>query len=83
MTWDQLAGYVGYATGLRLVAPGLDAATLLRTLVLVHACDAVMCHLFAHNNGYSKRFWTIAGFVFGIWAVVVLILLPSRRPPPQ
>jgi len=38
-----------------------------------------MCRLFAHNNGYPKNLWTVLGFVFGIWAVAVLIILPRRR----
>ena len=80
MTWDVI---LGYATGIRLVAPGIDPGTLLRTLVVVNTCDAVMCYLFAHNNGYSKRFWTVAGFVFGAWAMALLILLTRREAPPQ
>jgi hypothetical protein len=36
-----------------------------------------MCRLFAHN-GYSKNLWTVLGFVCGIWAVAVLIVLPKR-----
>jgi hypothetical protein len=83
--WDTL---LGYATGLRLFDPTMDAATLARTALVVHVCDAIMCRLFAHNNGYSKNAWTLLGLVFGIWAVAVLILLPKRPragsaiPPP-
>ncbi len=82
MTWDVL---LGYATGLRLVAPDMDPGTLLRTLLVINICNAVMCRLFAHNNGYSKSWWTVAGFILGIWAVATLIMLPSRRTrhPPQ
>ena len=77
MTWDVL---LGYFTGLRLLAPELDPATLVRTAAVVHTCDAIMCRLFAHNNGYPKNTWTVLGFLFGIWAVTVLILLPKRAP---
>ena len=75
MSWDVV---LGYATGLRLVNPAIDAATLLRTVLLLHICDAVLCRLFAHNNGYGKNLWTTLGFVFGIWAVAILLLLPKR-----
>ena len=75
MTWDLL---LGYFTGLRFVASQMDPATLLRTALVVHTCDSIMCRLFAHNNGYPKNLWTVLGFVFGIWAVAVLILLPRR-----
>lgn len=77
MTWDV---FLGYFTGLRLLTADLDPATLVRTVLVVHTCDSIMCRLFAHNNGYPKNLWTILGFVFGIWAVAVLILLPRRRP---
>lgn len=75
MSW---AVFFGYFTGLRLVSPDMEAATLLRTALVVHACDAVMCRLIAHNNGYPKNLWTLLGFLFGIWSVAVVIVLPKR-----
>jgi hypothetical protein len=48
-------------------------------MFVLHTCDAIMCRLFARNNGYPRNAWTALGFVGGIWAVAVLILLP-RRP---
>jgi hypothetical protein len=77
VSWDILLSYL---TGLRFLNPDMDAATLLRTALLVHTCDAVMCRLFAHNNGYSKNLWTLLGFTFGVWAVAILIVLPKRSP---
>ncbi len=76
MSWDIA---LGYFTGLRLLAP-MDAETLLRTAFVVHTCDAIMCRVFAANNGYPRHLWTVLGFVFGIWAVAVLIVLPKRKP---
>jgi hypothetical protein len=70
---------LGYFTGLRFLAPQLDPAVLVRTALVVHICDSIMCRLFAHNNGYPKNLWSVVGFVFGIWAVAVLILLPRRK----
>ena len=69
---------LAYLTGLRWIDPHLDSATLVRTALVVHTCDAVLCRLFAHNNGYSKNLWTVLGFVFGIWAVALLLILPKR-----
>jgi len=80
MTWDAL---LGYATGLRFFAPDIDAATLLRTLLVINLCQAGMCRLLAHNNGYAKNFWTVAGLLAGIWAVALLMILPARHRPPQ
>ena len=79
MSWST---WLGYLTGLALLSPGMDAGTLVRTVLLVHTCDSLMCRLVAHNNGYSKRLWTWLGFVFGIWAVAALMLLPRRGGPP-
>lgn len=70
---------LGYFTGLLLLSPHIDAPTLLRTALVVHICDSIMCRLFAYNNGYPKNVWTILGLVFGVWAVALLILLPRRR----
>ncbi len=74
MSWDTA---LGYFTGLRLLAE-MDPETLLRTTLLVHTCDAVMCRVFAKNNDYPRNLWTVLGFVFGIWAVAVLIVLPKN-----
>lgn len=68
--------------GLSWVSSDLDPATVVRTLLLINACNAVMCRLFAHNGGYHKNWWTGLGMVFGIWAVAVLIVLPKRNHPP-
>jgi len=76
VSWDIA---LGYFTGLRLLSSHIDAATLVPTVLVVHTCDSVMCRLFAYNNGYPKNLWTVLGFVFGIWAVAVLILLPRRE----
>ena len=76
MTWDI---FLGYFTGLRLLSAHLEPETLVRTALVVNTCDSFMCRLFEHNNGYPKNLWTVLGFVFGIWAVAVLIVLPRRR----
>ncbi len=77
MSWDTA---LGYFTGLRLLAE-MDPQTLLRTTLVVHTCDAVMCRVFAKNNGYPRNLWTALGLVFGIWAVAVLIVLPKKAKP--
>jgi hypothetical protein len=77
VTWDVALGYL---TGLRWIDPTIGPATLVRTALVVHTCDAVLCRLFAHNNGYSKNLWTVLGFIFGMWAVALLLILPKRAP---
>jgi hypothetical protein len=77
VSWDVL---LGYFTGLRFLSSHIDPPTLVRTALAIHICDGLMCRLFAYNNGYPKNLWTLVGFVFGIWAVAVLIVLPRRKP---
>jgi hypothetical protein len=76
VSWITL---LGYCSGLLLLAPSADGPHLLRTILLVNFLDSIMCRLFAHNNGYPKNLWSLLGFVFGLWAVAVLILLPRRN----
>ncbi len=79
MSWVVALSYV---TGFRWINPELDPGTLVRTVALVHTCDAVLCRLFAHNNGHSKNRWTALGLVFGLWAVALLLVLPKRTTAP-
>jgi len=73
---------LGYLTGLRFAAPhDFNLPALLATGAVVNTCDAIMCRIFARNNGYPVRLWTILGFVFGVWAVGLFILLPKRDAP--
>lgn len=65
-------------TGLAFVAPPMPLGTLVGTAIGLHVCDAIMCRLFAVNGGRPRNLWTVIGFVGGIWAVAVLILLPRR-----
>jgi hypothetical protein len=74
----KLAPVLGYLSGLHFVAPELDPATVSGTALVVLVCDGIMCRLIAHNNGYPKNLWSVLGFMGGLWAVAVLILL-SRR----
>lgn len=74
--------FLGYFTGLRLLAPEMPFDQLWRTALVVHLCDAVMCRLLAHNNGHPKNAWTLLGFAFGLWAVTVVLLLPRQAAAP-
>jgi hypothetical protein len=76
------ATFLSYWSGLAFVAAALPWPTLLGTVLAIHICDAIMCRLLAHNNGYPKTAWTILGFIGGLWAVVALLLLPRRTAPP-
>ena len=75
--------FLGYFTGLRILHDNLPFPVLVGTALIIHLLDAVICRLFARNNGYPKNLWTMVGFVFGIWAVATLIFLPKRSPEPE
>ena len=74
----KLAPLLGFLSGLHFVASNLDPATVCGTALVVLVCDGIMCRLIAHNNGYPKNLWSVLGFMGGLWAVAVLILLPRR-----
>lgn len=80
MRMETVELVLGYLTGLRFVAPpSFDLASLLATALVVNTCDAFICRLIARNNGYPPGLWTLLGFVFGLWAIAVLIVLPKRH----
>jgi hypothetical protein len=76
---SELNTFLGVLSGLRLLRAEIPLPTLVATMILVNICDAVMCRLFAHNNGYPKNLWTVIGLVFGIWGVAALIVMPKRE----
>ena len=76
---ESLHTALGYLTGLQLVATTrLAWSTLLATGTVVNVCNAIMCRIIARNNGYPPRLWAGIGLVFGVWAVIVLLLSPKR-----
>ena len=76
---SELNTILGVLSGLRLLRAEIPLPTLVATMIVVNICDAVMCRLFAHNNGYPKNLWTVIGLVFGIWGVAALIAMPKRE----
>jgi hypothetical protein len=70
----------GYLSGLLFIKSEMDPVTLVRTAALVHALDAILCRVIAGHSGRQKLFWTIAGLLFGIWALGTLFLLPAKNP---
>ena len=79
----DLKTFLGVLSGLVFLQPEIRLQELVGTMFVVNVCDAIMCRLFAHNNGYPKTVWTVLGFIAGLWAVALLILLPRRSAPPS
>jgi len=80
---SNAAAILTVLSGLRFVAPELDAATAIGTAVVVLVCHAIFCRIFAHTGGYPKNTWTALGLIGGVWAVTVLLLLPRRAGGPN
>ena len=70
---------LGYFSGLLFVKPDMDASALWRTAALVHFLDAILCCVIAKYSGRSKKLWTVAGALCGIWALAVIFLLPEKN----
>jgi hypothetical protein len=79
----SFATAVSYWGGLAFVAPDLPGAAIGGTALAVHICDAVLCRLLAQSAGRARNPWTVVGFIGGIWAVAVMLIvvLPTRREP--
>jgi len=75
----DLKSALGILSGLALLKADLPLDILVPTMLMVNVCDAIMCRLFAHNNGYPKNLWTAIGLMFGLWAVAALIVMPKRE----
>ncbi|HKY07074.1 MAG TPA: hypothetical protein VJQ55_02490 [Candidatus Binatia bacterium] len=72
---------LGYFSGLLFIKAEMEPTALLRTALLVHLLDAILCAVIANHNGRNKTAWTIAGLFGGIWALGILFLLPAKSPP--
>ena len=70
---------LGYLSGLYFIKSDLDGTTVLRTALLMHALDAVLCRVIAGQSGRHKELWTVAGFFLGIWALAALFFLPAKK----
>lgn len=68
----------GYLSGLLFVKPELEPTSLYLTAALVHILDAGLCCVIATHSGRRTVPWTLAGLVFGIWALGTLFFLPRK-----
>jgi len=75
---DGLALILGTLSGLRFVAPALEPAVTVVTALAMHVTYAVICRIFAVQNGRGARAWTIAGLAGGAISTVVLLVLNER-----
>ena len=69
---------LGYLSGIYWLRADLDSSTLVRTVIVIHALDGLLCRLIAAHSGRNKQLWTVLGWVLGIWALASLFLLPKK-----
>ena len=64
----------------------LAAMTMNNDLLLASFIAAVgfgvLCAWFADRRGRPMPLWALLGFCFGVIALVVIVVLPSRKKPP-
>lgn len=46
-------------------------------LLLLSVLLGILCHNIAQSKNRNKELWAILGFLFGIFAVIVISLLPN------
>ena len=76
---SSLAWFVGVLSGLSIVDPGLDSATLLVTGFAVQLTYGIVCRIFAAQAGRNRNLWGLAGLLCGVLAFAALLLATERR----
>lgn len=70
---------LGTLSGLRFVAPELDAPVTIATSVAMHVTYAGICRFFAAQQGRSGTAWGVAGLFGGTVTLVALLVLIGRQ----
>jgi hypothetical protein len=77
---QTLATIVAYASGFALMRYHESAATLLATSLAVDASLAPLTAIVAMRRGRATTTWAIVGFLFGLWAFIVVLLIGKPKP---
>lgn len=81
-----VAAIVGYASGFALMRYRGSPADLIGTALAIDAALAPLSALIAARRGRSVALWSVLGFLFGVWALflalVMLSVKPARIDPP-
>lgn len=76
---ETIATIVAYASGFALAHYQESAPTLLVTSLAVDASLAPLTAIVAMRRGRSTKLWAVAGFLFGLWAFIVVLLIGKPR----
>jgi hypothetical protein len=77
---QTLATIVAYASGFALMRYHVSVANLLATSLAVDASLAPLTTIVAMRRGRPAVMWAIIGFVFGLWAFIVVLLIGAPKP---
>lgn len=72
---QTLATILAYASGFALMRPHESAPILIGTSLAVDASLAPLTAIVASRRGRSAKPWAIIGFLFGLWAFIVILLI--------
>ncbi len=78
---QTLATIVAYTSGFALMRSHESAMNLLATSLAVDASLAPLTAIVANRRGRATRLWAIIGFLFGLWAFIVVLLIGKPKPP--
>jgi hypothetical protein len=78
------ANILSLTSGFALMGYRLPPLTILMTSIVVDLALAPLTGVIASRSGRNVMRWTIAGFVLGMWALAVVLVLPAiNRPQPD
>jgi len=82
---QTIATIIAYASGFALMHPHESTANLLATSLAVDASLAPLTAIVANRRGRATMLWAIVGFLFGLWAFIVVLLIgrPKTSSPHQ
>ncbi|MGH8012799.1 MAG: hypothetical protein ACREQ4_09900 [Candidatus Binataceae bacterium] len=77
-----LANIIGYASGFALMRYPEGTLALLATSLMVDAALAPLTAIIASRRGRRWILWLVLGFLFGMWALAVVLLFKPRAAIP-
>ncbi len=82
---EQLAIVASIASGFFLMRYKMSAADTLATALAIDTALAPLTAVIASRRRRRATLWAAIGLVFGMWALAVVLLMPSararQRPP--
>ncbi|HLX36361.1 MAG TPA: hypothetical protein VKR29_01120 [Candidatus Binataceae bacterium] len=77
---QTVATIIAYASGFALMRYHASAANLLATSLAVDASLAPLTAIVAARRGRPTMLWAAVGFLFGLWAFMVVLLIGKPKP---